>query len=100
MTFPENFIFPGFPGFPDPVGTLMWSYTKTYFQLLSFLEIETARVVEILDLLHDKPPLTHLPLDKMAAISQTIFSNAFSWMKSLVFWLQFHWSLFLRVQLV
>ena len=22
MTFPENFIFPGFPGFPDPVGTL------------------------------------------------------------------------------
>ena len=20
--FPENFIFPGFPGFPDPVGTL------------------------------------------------------------------------------
>ena len=25
--------------------------------------------------------LTHLPLDKMAAISQTIFSNAFSWMK-------------------
>ena len=21
MTFPENFIFPGFPGFPDPVGT-------------------------------------------------------------------------------
>ena len=25
--------------------------------------------------------LTNLPLDKMAAISQTIFSNAFSWMK-------------------
>ena len=26
--------------------------------------------------------LTHLPLDKMAVISQTIFSDAFSWMKS------------------
>ena len=26
-------------------------------------------------------------------------SNAFSWMKSFVFWLNFHWSLFLRVQL-
>ena len=39
-------------------------------------------------------PLTHLPLDKMAAISQTTFSNAFSWMKSFVFWLKFHWSLF------
>ena len=35
----------------------------------------------------------------MAAISQTIFSNAFSWMKNFVFWFQFHWSLFQRVQL-
>ena len=38
------------------------------------------------------------PLDTMAAISQTIFSDAFSWMKSFVVWLKFHWSLFLRVQ--
>ena len=29
--------------------------------------------------------LTHLPQDKMAPISQTIFSNAFSWMKKFVF---------------
>ena len=29
--------------------------------------------------------LTHLPLDKMAAISQTTFSNAFSWKKMLDF---------------
>ena len=42
---------------------------------------------------------THLPLDKMAVISQTIFSDAFSSMSSFVFWLKFHWSLFLRVQL-
>ena len=35
----------------------------------------------------------------MAAISQTIFSEAFSWMKSFVFWFKFNWSLFLRVQL-
>ena len=35
----------------------------------------------------------------MATFSQTIFSDAFSWMKSFVFWSQFHWSLFLRVQL-
>ena len=42
--------------------------------------------------------LTHPPLDKMAAISQTIFSDAFSWMKSLLFWSKFHWSLFLIVQ--
>ena len=42
---------------------------------------------------------THLPLDKMAAFSQTIFSDAFSWMKIFVFWSIFHWSLFLRFQL-
>ena len=43
--------------------------------------------------------LTHLLRDKMAVISQTTFSNAFSWMKKFEFWLKFHWSLFLRVQL-
>ena len=44
-------------------------------------------------------PLTHHPLEKMAAISQTIFSDAFSCMKSFVFCLKFHWNLFLKVQL-
>ena len=46
--------------------------------------------------LRDTAHLTHLPLDKMAAISQTIFSDVFSWMKSLIFWLKFHWSLFIK----
>ena len=36
---------------------------------------------------------------KMAAIFQTTFSNAFSSMKMYEFWLTFHWSLFLGVQL-
>ena len=35
----------------------------------------------------------------MAAIFQTTFSNTFSWKKMSEFRLQFHWSLFLRVQL-
>ena len=43
--------------------------------------------------------LTHWGRDKMAAISQTTLSSAFSWMKMLEFRLKFHWSLFLRVQL-
>ena len=43
--------------------------------------------------------LTHQPLDKMATISQTTFSNTFSWMKKFEFWLKFHWRLFLRDQL-
>ena len=38
--------------------------------------------------------LTHLPLDKMNAISQMIFSDAFSWMKMYKFWLRFHWLFF------
>ena len=36
---------------------------------------------------------TSSPLNKMAATSQTIFSEAFSRMKSFVVWLKFHWSL-------
>ena len=36
--------------------------------------------------------LTHLPRDKMAAISQTMFSDAFSWVKTFALWLIFHWS--------
>ena len=43
--------------------------------------------------------LTHWGWDKMAAISQTTFWNAFSLMKILVFRIKFDWSLFLRVQL-
>ena len=43
--------------------------------------------------------LTHWGRDKMAAISQTTLSNAFSRMKISEFWLKFHWSLFLRVWL-
>ena len=40
------------------------------------------------------------PLNKMAAISQTIFSNAFLGIKSSAFWSKCrHWSFFLRIQL-
>ena len=42
---------------------------------------------------------THLPPDKMATISQTTFSNAYSGMKKFKFWLEFHWSLLLKVQM-
>ena len=52
---------------------------------------------------HKKSPLKHmgfnlhLPLDKMAAISQTTFSNAFSWMKSFVFWIRISLKFVLKV---
>ena len=47
----------------------------------------------------DNLQITHLLLAKMAAISQTTFSKTISWMKSFIFRFEFHWSLFLRVQL-
>ena len=43
--------------------------------------------------------LKHWGQHKIAAISQTTFSNAFAWMTMYEFQLKFHWSLFLRVQL-
>ena len=43
--------------------------------------------------------LTHWGRDKMDAILQPTFSNAFSWMKMYQFRLRFHWSLFPRVKL-
>ena len=42
--------------------------------------------------------LTHWGLGKIAAISQTTFWSAFSWMKTFKFQIKFHWSLFLWVQ--
>ena len=57
------------------------------------------------DLCHHRAPqghngLTHWGRDKMAAVSQTTLSNPFSQMKMLEFQLRFHWSFFLRVQLI
>ena len=43
--------------------------------------------------------LTHWDRDEMKNISQMTFSNAFSSMKMFEFRLQFHWTLFPRVQL-
>ena len=43
--------------------------------------------------------LAHRGRDKMDAISQTTFSNTFSWIKMFEFRLKFHGSLFPRVQL-
>ena len=43
---------------------------------------------------------THWGWDKMAAIFQTTFSNEFCWMKILKFRLEFHWSLFPRIQFI
>ena len=51
------------------------------------------------DVIMDNVMLTHWGRDKMDAIFQTTFSNAFLWMKTYEFRLRFHWSLFARFQL-
>ena len=42
---------------------------------------------------------THWGRDETATISQTTFSNAFSWMKMYEFRFRIHWSLFLKLKL-
>ena len=44
--------------------------------------------------------ITQPPLEKMTAVSQTMFSDAFSWSESFLFWLKFPRGSFLRVQLI
>ena len=49
---------------------------------------------------HRCPTEYNMTLNKMSAIFQTTFSNTFFFLvKMYEFWLRFHWSLFLRVQL-
>ena len=56
--------------------------------------------VPIIPTIGNHGKLTHLPLDKMDAISQTIFQMHFrEWNAGFVIWLKFHWSLILRAQL-
>ena len=43
--------------------------------------------------------LTHLLVDTLVTFSQTIFWDAFSWMKHFVSWWKFHCNLFLRARL-
>ena len=56
-------------------------------------------ILKLLPHLTGPNELTHWGWDKVDAISQTAFSSAFSWIKMPELWLNFHWSLFLRVQL-
>ena len=42
--------------------------------------------------------VTHWNRDKICAVLQKTFSDAFSWMKMFEFWLKFNWNVFQRVQ--
>ena len=68
-----------------------------HFTYLDFFKVTECSIAELSTILYIH--LTHCGRDKMAAISHTTFSNAFSWMKTYEFQLKFHWSLFPRVHL-
>ena len=70
----------------------MFSFNKIISRVMSFSPRSDFRMWIIAF-------LTQLGRDKMDAISQTTFSCAFSSMKIAVFWLNFHWNMFARVQL-
>ena len=59
------------------------SFMRTGFNYMSHLNVDEWNVNTMFLFLFIKS--THLPLDKMAAISQTIFSDTLSWMKVLYF---------------
>ena len=64
--------------------------------IIACFPLSVLLIIKMLPVLHT---ITHLLLDKMAAISQTIYLDGFPWMENCTFWLKFHWSLFLRVPL-
>ena len=66
----------------DPDLFLTYSFTMLF--PLQYMQPQTPSVQSNATVIY-KSPFTHLPLDKMATISQTIFSNAFSWMKFFLF---------------
>ena len=45
MTFPENYIFPFFPGFPDPVGTLKEGNYDLLYAVFSVFGSETLLMI-------------------------------------------------------
>ena len=86
------------------VRQMIW-LTRQNFQWEKFLmtaliwDKNSSTVYNLMQAFSKPCTLTHWGRERMAAISQTTFSNAFSWKKIYEFRLKLHWSLFPRVQL-
>ena len=76
-------------------------WTQELYICLVMASVDSFTVLHSFDSRHFawNSVLIHWGRDKMAAIFQTTFWNAFSWMNMYEFRLKFHWNLFLRVQL-
>ena len=96
----------GITGTKRPLNSMLLSHRVRQEPYQKFVRNVGATLRSIVWYKHDRGPqqlhgrivcLTHWGRDKMDAISQTTFSNAFSWTKMLEYRLKFGWSLFLRV---
>ena len=76
-----------------------WPTIWQDFWHLKLVQVVAAQINSCVLLDQDNTWLTHWGRAKMAAVFQTTFWNAFSWMKMYEFRKRFHWSLLLRVQL-
>ena len=70
-----------------------------YYQLRSPPYLVNKTVKILYPVTSHQCSILHWGLNKMGDILQMSFSNAFSWKKIFVFWLKFHWNLFLMVHL-
>ena len=86
----------------DFKGKTIWNrnqITRIFIQRNVFIENGPCKIYTILSRPQSADMLTLWSQDKMAVISQTTSSNAFSWMKMYEFHLRFNWSLFLKYEL-
>ena len=79
------------------IGPSVTNVNKIWIKTNKFLSRNCNREFCLQTVVHFVQVLTHWGRDKIDAISQTSFSNAFSWMIMYESRLKFHWSLFLKV---
>ena len=77
---------------PTPLKIWHPKVPSTWMWLLLLLLCSCGNIIPLAAVITWMPTLTHWGRHKMAAVSQTTLSNAFSWMKMLEFRLRFHWS--------
>ena len=83
----------GSPGTMYPI-----LYTETHKTRVMEIHFVTINIQNYKD--NKEAPITHWGWDKMAAVLEMTFSNAFTWMKLFKLRLIFHCNLFLMVKLI
>ena len=84
---------------PSWTNWLQWNLEKKIHLYKLFFQQYIFEKFHLQNGSHCVQALTHLPLDKMAAILQTTFSSALFMNEKFCVWFKFHWSLFLKAQL-